>query len=791
MVELSVVGKSVLRRDSLVKALGKAEYCSDINLLGMLHAKVLRSPYPHARIVNIDTFEAEKVPGVRCVVTGRDAPQKLSGPALVKDKNMLARGVVRYIGEPVAAVAADTIEVAEEAIDLIKITYEKIPAVFDVEEAAGTQPPAIVHPDFSKYTKFVPEARLAPEQPNVILHMKLRKGDIARGFAEADLIMENRFFTPPIQHCPLETHVVVVRPEADGGVTIHTGRQGVWGLKGEISDTFGIKSSKVRVIQPYVGGGFGGKLTPFEMIPTLLALKTGRPVKWNYTRVEEFIDGGQRESMVIYIKDGMKKDGTIVAREMRVFLNAGAYEGFVGVLIKNCSFGVVPLYRTPNLRWDSYGVYTNEPPRSAFRGFGVAEIVWAIESNMDMMAEKLGIDHVEMRRKNILKEGESQANGEIVHSIGAEECLDKASEFIKLDEKSPAEGTWIKGKGIALGAKYSTAPTLCQARVQFTEGENVIVYHSADELGQGVNTVMAQIAAEEFGIPVDNVEIVFSDTAITPFFGEGSTSSRTTFNLGNAVRLACQDAKHTLLQKAADKLGVSPDELESKERRFCVKANPENNIRISDLFIPFRGKPVDIFGGAAEGGEIIGTATYEQPLVPDNPETGQMDEILAKQGKRINSFYAYVAKAVEVAVNIETGQIKVIRCCGAIDLGKAINPQMCEQQSDGGMHMGIGDALYEEVIIDKGRVLNPNFTDYRIPSADQMPLMENMRSILVESAPHRDAPFGAKGFGEGAMIAMEPAIANAVYDAIGVRIKDLPITSEKVLKALKEKEEAK
>jgi CO/xanthine dehydrogenase Mo-binding subunit len=298
---------------------------------------------------------------------------------------------------------------------------------------------------------------------------------------------------------------------------------------------------------------------------------------------------------------------------------------------------------------------------------------------------------------------------------------------------------------------------------------------------------MAQIAAEEFGMSVDDIEVIFSDTLITPFFSDGSTSSRVTHNLGVAVSQACRDAKAALFQRAAERLGVPPEGLETKDKEIYPKDNPEKKVRIGELFMARMGRVPQTFGGASEGGEIMGSATYFQNPARDDPETGQIDPEMARQGKRLVGFYPYVAKAVEVAVNTETGQVIVVRCCGAIDLGKAINPKLCEQQSEGGMCMGIGDALYEEIKMDKGKVLNPNLTDYLMPSAEQMPPIENMKTFLVESAPHRDGPFGAKGFAEAAMIGMEPAIANALYDAVGVRIKELPITPEKVLKVLQGK----
>jgi CO/xanthine dehydrogenase Mo-binding subunit len=513
-------------------------------------------------------------------------------------------------------------------------------------------------------------------------------------------------------------------------------------------------------------------------------------VKLVYTRKEVFTNGGCRVPQIIYIKDGVKKDGTFVARQMRVILASGAYENNIGVVTRNCAFGAIGTYRVPNFKWDSYGVYTNEPPGCSFRGLGSTQVVWAIESHIDMLAKKLGIDPVEIRRRNILQEGEPNVTGEITHSIGARECLEKMAEFMKFDSKIEFKGLWRKGKGIALGNKYSMAPTQAIARVKILEDESIEVYHSADENGQGCNTVAAQIAAEEFGIPVDRVRVIFSDTLYCPYFAGGSTSSRVTYNLGNAVRLACKDAKHRLFRIAANRLKVDvfPGELATKGGEIYVKSNPGKKIRIAEVFLGYRGDRPGGYGSYTEGGEIIGTDTWIQDYVPEDPETGQIDPGQAAQGKRLNAFWAHTAKAVEVAVNVETGQIKVLRCGAATDMGQPINPKMCEQQAEGGIVMGIGDALYEEMQMDKGFVTNPNFTDYKVPSTSDVPMIQDVKS-LIAAAPHKDGPFGAKGFGEGAMIGMEPAIGNAVYNAIGVRVKDLPITPEKILRATKEKGE--
>jgi len=792
MGELSVVGKSVPRIDALEKVTGKAVYCTDISIPGLLNAKILRSIHPHARIVSIDTSKAEQVPGVKRVLTGKDVPNKKYG-LVVWDRTILARDVVRFVGDPVAAVAAESLDAAEEALRLIEVKYDLLPAVFDAEEAMRSNPPAVLHPELSKYPrgKAFGGPRYEPDFPNVFFHAKFYRGNVERGFQQADLILENRFSTTRIQHAALEPHDAVVRPEADGGLTIWVGRQNIWRMKDDIGAIFGITPSKIRVIQPYVGGAFGGKVvTGEELITVLLALRTGKPVKLVYTRKEVFTNGGCRVPQIIYIKDGVKKDGTFVARQIRAILACGAYENNIGVVTRNCAFGAIGTYRISNFKWDSYGVYTNEPPACSFRGLGSTQVVWAVESHVDMLAQKLGIDPVEIRRKNILQEGEPNVTGEITHSIGARECLEKMAEFIRFDSRIELEDPWRRGKGIAIGNKYSMAPTQAIARVKILEDESIEVYHSADENGQGCNTVVAQIAAEEFGISVDRVRVIFTDTLSCPYFAGGSTSSRVTYNLGNAVLLACKDAKRRLFRIVANRLKVDlfPEELATKGGEVYVKSNPDQKIRIAEIFLGYRGDRPGGYGNYTEGGEIIGTDTWIQDYTPEDLETGQIDPAQAAQGKRLNAFWAHTAKAVEVAVNVETGQIKVLRCGAASDMGQPINPKMCEQQAEGGIVMGIGDALYEEMQMDKGFVTNPNFTDYKVPSTSEVPMMQDVKS-LIAAAPHKDGPFGAKGFGEGAMIGMEPAIGNAVYNAIGVRVKDLPITPEKILRAIKEKGE--
>jgi CO/xanthine dehydrogenase Mo-binding subunit len=473
---------------------------------------------------------------------------------------------------------------------------------------------------------------------------------------------------------------------------------------------------------------------------------------------------------------------------MRVLLNNGSYADSCPIVTRNCTFGITGDYNIPNLRVDSYSIYTNEPQTTPFRGFGSTQVLWAIESHMDMLAEELGMDAVEFRKKNLLKEGDYNANGEIVHSIGSRECLEKVSEALEWDKPCvQEEGPWRRGKGLALGNKYSVAPTSAMAIVKLWEDGLVEVRHNADEIGQGVNTVMGQIAAEELGASMDKVRVLWGDTYYDAYFPQGSTSQRTTYQLGNAVWLACQDAKKQIFELAAPKLKVSPDDLFLKAGKIHVKSDPSKSILITDIFTADRPILPGQFGDYVEKyGEIIGRGMWVQKYAPENPETGRIDPVLAQKGLRLVSFFGHAAQGAEVAVNIETGEVRLLKLVGASDMGFPLNIKMCEQQIEGGLYMGISSALWEEVKLDSGRVLNPNLKDYKMATAINMPNNANFKTFMAP-APHKDGPYGAKGAGETQMTPGASVIGNAVYNAIGVRITDLPLTKEKIYMALKKK----
>lgn len=772
--EYSAIGKRTPQVDGIEKVTGRAKFTVDIMLPYMLHGKIKRSPYPHAKIKSIDTSKAEMLLGVRAVVTGMDfPPRKL--PGSIYDEYPVARDRVRYVGEPVAAVAAETLEIAEEAVELIEVEYEELPAVFDPEEAIKPDPPVIVHEEWDGYEKLIPLGKMDVKRPNVFNLYKIRSGDVEKGFQESDLVVEKRYSSAYIQHATLEPHASVAQVEPDGRITVWTSVASTYIIRSQICDYLDLPSHKVRVIIPHVGGAFGGKSDiRAEHFCIVLSQKTKRPVKIVFTRAEEFSAAVVRGPFITDIKEGVTKEGKILAREVTSIFQGGAYSEIAFFKPAFGSNVIVGSYKIPNLKSDVYGVYTNHPVSGAYRAFGCPELAWAIENHMDVVAEKLGMDPVEFRLKNVIEEGDKNAAGETMHSVGAKESLLKTAEAINWDgkPKSDESGPWRRGKGIALGSKYSFGPVAACAIVK-VHHDAIELRTSAVDLGQGSNTALALIVAEEFGISANEVILTLTDTAITPVdFLAGS--SMQTYNSGNAVRLACLDAKRQLFEKAAEELGVAPDKLETKNYKIFVKDSPDKSMDISDLFAYL------LFAGPyqSEGAEILGKGTFHQPVSDYDPNTGQ--------GERRVSFYSHGAQAAEVEVNVETGKVRVVKFVGAMGMGKAINPMGVEGQMQGGAHMGISNVLYEHLVIDNGQVLNPNFMDYKLANILEMPHLKDIQSIIVE-APHRDGPYGAKGVGEIVLVPTAPAIANAIYNAVGVRIKDMPITSEKILKALKEK----
>lgn len=755
-MEYRYIGKNVSKVDGLEKALGKAIYINDIVFPGMLYGKILRSPYPHARITHIDVSRAQRVPSAKAVVTAQDLPDGRYGP-FIKDEPVLARGKVRYIGEPVAAVAAADLDSAEEALGLIDVEYEELPAVFDPLEAMKPDAP-LIHEDLKSYICVFP----AFQEGNICSHSTFIEGDVKKGFREADVMVEETFRTHMQHQSYIEPSGAIAQMDPSGRFTVWSSTQGIYIHQARISESLGIPMSKIRVIAPRVGGGFGGKIeTHVQAICVALAQKTDKPVKIILTRDEEFSATRPRHPTVINCKFGVKRDGRIVAKEMVNVFDTGAYScdgpgvaGFGSLMARGP-------YRIPNLKINGYCVYTNKVKTGAFRGFGNPQTGFASESMMDIAAREIAMDPLEFRLINALNPGDKSLGGQALHSVGIKECLTKAAEAIEW--KGEKAGKY-RGRGIASINHISGLLTV-SAIVRINEDGTVTIHVGTVDIGQGCDTVFCQICAEELDVPMEDISLVSGDTSATTYTW-ATSASRLTYTGGNAVRLAAQDAKNQLLDLAATQLGVDREVLEIKDKKVFVRQEPDKALTFGDL---------GAISCWVKGGAIIGKESFmvEEPAFDRS----------GFQGFPFGTMTAYIfaAQAAEVEVDVETGQVHVIRGAAAHDVGHAVNPQNVEGQIEGGYVQGIGYALTEEMVFDRGKVINPSFADYKIPPAADVP---PLKAIIVE-AYDETGPFGAKGIGESSLVGVPPAVANAIFDAIGVRITDLPITPEKVLKALK------
>jgi CO/xanthine dehydrogenase Mo-binding subunit len=768
---MRVVGTSQPRLDAVEKVLGRTKYVQDLahELPGLLHAAVLRSPHAHARIAELDTTRAEALPGVRAVVTGRDCPEKVTAMA----PRILALDEVIWAGEGVAAVAAETADIAAEAVELIQVRYEALPAVIDALAAAWQEPPAVVdrnlgrHPGGQQFT---------PLAPNVTGQYRLRTGDTEAAFREADVVVENRFSTGRLSHAQLELASCIGRWEPGGGLTMWTNAQGVHIVKALIADLFSLSVSRVRVIGPYQGGSFGNRLRYcVEPLAALLALRARGTVSLTLTRREMFLASPSSLPVITRIRTGARRDGTITAQELEILVDNGAsyasaQDG------RAAASGAIGVYRLPNVAMVSRGVNTNTPWSGAFRGLGSPQVTWAVESQMDIVAERLHMDPVEFRLKNILGRGERNAYGERLESTGAARCVEAVAAAIRIQEPHDDNaGPWRRGRGLAVGCKQNTPRGRSEAAVYVHDDGSVEVRFGSDEQGMGAETVMAQLAAEEFRTSVRAVRVVRGDSESTPY-DTFSASSFTTYNTGNAVRLACQDAIRQIRSVAAQRLEAAEDDLELENGHVHVRGTPGSRLAVAALFKPFSMFDDERAPGPRKGTPIVGRGVFApSPAIAWDNETGQTP--------RMWNWYQYNACGVEVAVNVETGEVKVLRAVVAADMGLPVNPKLCEAQLEGGLGMAIGASILEEYLYRDGVMTNASFADYRIPTVRETPMRADV-TIVFAPDPLPDGPWGAKGVGEGAMLAVAPAIGNAVHDATGVRIHDLPLSAERVLAAL-------
>jgi CO/xanthine dehydrogenase Mo-binding subunit len=750
----TTVGKSIQRVDALEKVTGHAIYGDDIRFPDLLYGKVLRSPYSHARIKSIDTSEAQKVPGVKAVVTGKDAPFR--GGEAIRDQPFLAVGKVRFAGEAVAAVAAETEKIAEHATGLIRVEYEQLPTLFDAVEAMKPGAPRI-HEELHTYAH-MPIVSPIPNT-NICAKFEFNQGDIEKGFKQADHVFEETFTFHAGHHCQIEPFMAIAQADISGRITIWVPNDAPHRLRKDLADALGVPFERLRVISPpYMGGGFGGKGgLKVEMACIALAMRTNyRPVKIVLTREETFTSSLMKHQAVVTVKTGVKKDGTITASQSKLIYNTGAYaEKGPTVTLHGCESGVGP-YKIPNVKVEGYTVYTNRPVAGALRGYGLPQSSFAHESLIDMIAAKMGWDPVEFRLKNALEEGSiNPTRGDVLTSVGLKECILKAAKAIEWGKPRPPN----RGVGIACEYKATKTPSGSAAFIKVENDGGVSVITSAVEVGQGIKTILAQIASEELGVPVERITVTSPDTDYTPF-DASTTASRATFHMGNAVRLATKDAKEQIFALAAPMLGVSPEELEAVNGDVRVKGGSKK-MTIAEVI---RGK-------YRAGLTILGRGSY-------------YPEIQGTMFSARSIFYMYGAQAVDLEVDPETGKIRVIKIAAAHDVGKAINPKACEGQIEGGVVQGMGTAVFEEVKFDtSGNMLNPNFRDYRIPTASDAP---EIVPIIVE-ATHDEGPFGAKGIGEMTLVSTPTAIANAIYSATGIRLKELPVTQEKLFNLLKDR----
>ena len=748
-MQFGQVGRSAPRLEGKAKVTGRAEYVHNLRLPGMLHGKVFRSSIAHGRIRRIDVSAAAAVPGVQRVVTSADIrsiiPNPYYGPAF-HDQPILAIDKVRHIGEPVAVVLAADPHVAEEAAALIQVEYEELPGIYDEVEAATSS--IFVH-DALKPAGTFPDLKHLEgrSNTNVALAYHLRRGDVERAFAAADQVFEHTFRTQQVMHTPLEPFVSAAEA-TETTVTIYTASQSPSFVRIEIARLLGWPENRVRVKVPFLGGGFGAKLyMKLEALVTALALLVQRPVKISLSMEEQFFTIS-KHATTTRIKSAVTKDGRITARRCDVWWNGGAYADIGPRVTQKSGFTAAGPYDIENVHLDSTAVYTNRPPAGALRGFGIPQLVWAYESHTDLIARGLNLDPVEFRRKNILREGRPQATGTLMRDAAIETVLDRLA--ARMNWAGPFDrgsASLRRGRGIAIGFKASIAPTTSVAIVNVSADGSCSLYCSTVDMGQGSDTAMAQIAAEVLNIPAESVNVVHPDTDVTPY-DMATLGSRSTFHMGHAVRIAAQDAQ-TKLRALAAEVGLPPGA----------------NTPVAEIFRRKYGM---------QAGNVIGSGSFIPSYSSPDHATGLTDNA--------TPFWMIGGSGAEVEIDTETGELRVTRIVNVADCGTPINPELVKTQLSGAAIMQLGFTLTEEMMFDNGQLRNPSLADYKIPGIRDIPL--KIENEAVDATQH-DGPFGAKGVGESATFGLSPAIANAIHDAVGVRLTELPITPERLYRALR------
>lgn len=750
----SIIGTSVKRTDLTAKVTGDARYVADMSHTGLLHGKTLRSRIAHARIKRIDTRRAFALPGVKAVLTHENVPRVLHAgsphprSASVTCDQYILDDKVRYWGEGIAVVAATTEEIAEEALDLIDVEYEELPAVFTVEDAIRPGAPLIHDRE--------------PGGNQVLAPVVVMRGDVERGFAEADLVIEGEYEGGRPTPAYMEPNVCTCAWDGNGNLTVWISTQTAFMVRGIMAEVLGLPLHKVRVLVDHMGGGFGAKQDLFqtEFLCALLAKQTRRPVRMEYSREETFLGGRTRHPFKLWLKQGFRKDGTITAREARIVFNSGAYGSHGPGVTIVATNALTSLYRCDNVRLEGRCVYTNSPIAGAFRGYGCVQAYYALDIQMDEAAVKLGMDPAQLKLKNAVREGDMAPSNHPVVGHGLEDCIRRGiaeTGWATLRQRSRShEGVVRHGWGMACEMHGSSAyPGIKEqgnAIVKMNEDGSVVLMTGTAGLGTGAHTALAQIVAEELGVRFEDVAVMHGDTDVVPW-DIGAFASHTTYMGGRAAQMAATEVKTQLLERAAGLLEAPAAELEVQGSVISVRGHAQRCISVRDAVCPRKGVPA---------AQFVGTATYYP-----------------------TKSYSFAAHFVEVKVDIETGQIEVVQVVPVHEIGKVIHPLAAAGQIEGGIQQGIGHALYEDLQIDMktGQSLNANFVDYKMPLSMDMP---PIRTIILETAPDPGGPFGAKGLGEDPIVAIGPAIANAVYDSIGVRFRHYPIKPEQVLQALRQ-----
>ncbi len=773
------IGVSVPRVDGVKKVTGAAKYVGDMKWPRMLYAKCVKSPYAHAKIVSIDVSAAKALKGVHDVITGDYYTKR--GGLYLEDKNFLAVNTVKFCGEPVVAIAAETPEIAEAACELVKVEYEPLPVINNPMEGMAKDA-VLIHPELHTYKVvpiFHPQAHT-----NISHHHIIRKGDADAAFKYAEehpdeyYITEHEYHVPHVQHTPIENHIAVAQYEPDGKCTVWASCQSPYAVRQALSATFDIPLNKMRIISPYVGGGFGAKAgTTIEGIIIPLAMHSkGRPVMMEYTREEEFVNSYVRQGLYTKIKTAVRKsDGKFLAVQNNFYWDGGAYTEYGVNIVKASGFASTGPYEFDNVKTDAYCVYTNNPVGGPYRGFGMCESHYGIEQNIDEVAKEIGMDPIEIRRVNGLAPGKSTGTGEIMKSCGFLEALDQVAEAIQYDKPcdAPSGPHKIRGKGIAGGWKSPSQPTNAgsAAIIRMNEDGTFFLMTSGHDIGQGSDTALTQIAAEVLCCDPSKFTIRTGDTDHTPYEWQ-TVASRITYCAGNAIKLAAEDLKEKLLDLAQIKLGYIKRELYLEDGWIINRNHPESRMPMSDLALGLAFED-----GSGYGGPAIGVGTFTLPNnINYDPATGYSPKPAA--------FWTTAAAGAEVEIDTETGVIEVKKMVESCDPGHIVNPELYKAQVEGGMMQALGTVLYEELLLKDGKVLNKSFVDYKIPTIDNTP--ETFIAMGVEH-PEETGPYGARGIGEPAMVPGAPAIANAIFNATGCRFTEMPITPEKMLKALQEK----